>query len=148
MREPMGDVKVKKLGRQLLINIPRDVAAHLSLKPGTMEIVVITSDKLVLSQGTGPARVVDVGRGKLRLYIPEGKAPFKEGERVLVTVKDDKLVVKRIDYYVVKPTISTAQYRVNIPWELVKEAGLDKHSLVKIYRDGGKIVIEPLGDEP
>jgi len=134
--------------RQLLINISRNIVAHLGLEPGPMKVISTINDKIPLGRGAGPAKIVDVGRGKLRLYIPEDKAPFKEGERVLVTVRDDKLVVNRINYYIVKPTISTAQYRVNIPWELVKEAGLVKHSLVKIYRDGGKIVIEPLGDEP
>ena len=113
------------------------------MKPGSLEIVLMTSDKIVLRRGMGSVRVVDVGRGKLRLYIGEDKAPFKEGERVLVTVQDDKLVVKRIDYYVVKPTKGRGQYRVNIPWELAEKTGLDKYELVKIRGDGDKIIIEP-----
>ncbi len=106
----------------------------------------MTSDKIVLRRGMGPVRVVDVGRGKLRLYIGEDKAPFKEGERVLVTVQDDKLVVKRIDYYVVKPTKGRGQYRVNIPWELAEKTGLDKYRLVKIYSDGKRVVLEPFAE--
>ena len=146
--KPLGDVKVKKLGRQLLINIPREVAAHLGLEPGTMDIAVTTSNELVLVKGNGPAKIVEVGKGKFRLYISMDKAPFKEGERVLVTVRDGKLVVKRIDYYIAKPSIKQGYYRVNIPWELVESIGLDKHSLVKIYSDGRKVVIEPLEGEP
>jgi len=145
---PLGDVKVKKLGRQLLINIPRDVATCLGLEPGPMNIVSMTNDELILKRGRGPAKIVDVGRGKLRLYIGEDTAPFSEGERVLVTAEDDKLVIKHIDYYLAKPSIKQGYYRVNIPWELVEKTGLDKHSLVKVYSDGRKVVIEPLEEKP
>ncbi len=145
---PLGDVKVKKLGRQLLINIPRDVATCLGLEPGPMNIVSMTNDELILKRGRGPAKIVDVGKGKLRLYIGEEIAPFSEGERVLVTVKDGKLVVKHINYYVAKPSIKKGYYRLNIPWELVEKTGLDKHRLVKIYSNGRKVIIEPLDERP
>ena len=145
---PLGDVKISKMGRQLLINIPREVTVHLGLEPGTMDIATITSDELVLVKGNGPVKIVEVGKGKLRLYISEDKAPFKEGERVLVTVRDGKLVVKHIDYYIAKPSIKQGYYRVNIPWELVEKTGLDKHYLVKIYGDGRKVIIEPFDERP
>ncbi len=141
--KPVGDVKIKKLGKQLLINIPREVAEYLSLRAGPMKITTVTSGKLVLVKGEGSAKILEVGKGKLRLYIGEDKAPFKEGERVLVTVQNDKLVVKRIDYYVVKPTIRRGQYRVNTPLELAEKTGLDKYQLVKIYSDRKRIVLEP-----
>ena len=143
--QPLGDVKVKKLGKQLLINIPKEVAEHLGLRPGSLNIVAVADDELVLEKGEGSAKIVDVGRGKLRLYIPENRAPFREDERVLVMAQNGKLVIKRIDYYIVKPTMRPGQYRINIPWELVEKTGLDKHAMVKIYLDGRKIIIEPLG---
>ncbi|NPA97882.1 MAG: hypothetical protein GXO43_00730, partial [Crenarchaeota archaeon] len=46
--QPLGDVKVKKLGKQLLINIPKEVAEHLGLGPGSMNIVAVADDELVL----------------------------------------------------------------------------------------------------
>ena len=145
--KPLGDVKVKKLGRQLLINIPREVVVHLGLKPGPMDIAMITSDELVLVKGNGPAKIVEVGKGKFRLYISMDKAPFEEGERVLVTVRDGKLVVKHIDYYIAKPSIKQGYYRVNIPWELAEKTGLSRHRLVKIYNDERKVIIEPIEEE-
>lgn len=144
----MGDVKVKKLGRQLLINIPKDVVEYLKLKPGSMSIVFKSNSRLILIEKPGPVKIVDVGRGKLRVYINEGEAPFKDGERVLVTFEKDKIVIERIDYYIVKPTIKPGNYcKINMPWELVREIGLDEHPLVKIYREGNRIIIEPLWGE-
>ncbi len=143
--KPIGDVKVKKLGRQLLINIPKDVVEYLKLKPGSMSIASRSGNRLVLMEGSGPVKVVDVGRGKLRMYIDAEEAPFKEGDRVLVTVDKDRLVIERIDYYIVKPTVRPGNYyKINMPWELVRELGLDKYPLIKIYREGNRIVIEPL----
>ncbi len=143
--KPMGDVKVKKLGRQLLINIPKDVVEYLKLKPGNMAIVSKSDNKLVLMEGLGSVKVVDVGRGKLRIYIDAEEAPFKEGDRVLVTVDKDRLVIERIDYYIVKPTVKPGNYyKINMPWELVREVGLDKYPLIKIYREGNRIIVEPL----
>ncbi len=146
--KPLGDVKIRRLGKQLLINIPKEVAEHLSLGPGSMKIATATSRELVLVKGDGPAKILEVGKGKLRLYINLDHTPFKEGERVLVTVEDNKLVIERIDYYIVKPTIKPGYYRVNIPWELVEKTRLDKHRLVKIYSNGRKVIIEPLVEEP
>jgi len=143
--KPMGDVKVKKLGRQLLINIPRDVVEHLKLKPDNMNIIYRSNDRLVLEKGHGPVKIVDVGRGKLRIYIDAEEAPFKDGDRVLVTVDENRLVIERIDYYIVKPTVKPGNYyKINVPWELVREVELDKYPLVKVYREDNRVVVEPL----
>lgn len=147
--KPMGDVKVKKLGRQLLINIPKDVVEYLKLKPGSMSIASKSNNRLILIEKPGPVKIVNVGRGKLRIYINEEEAPFKDGERVLVTVEKDKLVIERIDYYIVKPTIKPGNYyKINIPWELVEATKLDRYTLVKVYGDENKIIIEPLDEKP
>ncbi len=146
--KPMGDVKVKRLGRQFLINIPRTVVESLNLGPGTMTITGRSENQLILEKGPGSVKVVDVGGGKLRLYISVDEAPFRENERVIVMARDNRLVVKRINYYIAKPTIKPGQYRVNLPWELVEKTGLDKYELVKIHKDENKIIIEPLEEDP
>lgn len=113
-----------------------------------MSIVSKSNSRLILIEKPGPVKIVDVGRGKLRIYINEGEAPFKDGERVLVTFEKDKIVIERIDYYIVKLAIKPGNYcKINMPWELVREIGLDKHPLVKIYREGNRIIIEPLWGE-
>ncbi len=140
----LKDVKVYRIGKQLLINIPKEIADELKLGPGPVKIIHSSRDQLIIEKGGGPAKILEVGPGKLRLYISIEQAPFKEGDRVVVTVKDGKLMVKRIDYYIAKPSIKQGYYRVNIPWKLVEETGLDKYPLVKIYSDGKRVVLEPL----
>lgn len=141
---PIGDVKVKRLGNQLLINLPKEVARALGLKPGTMTIVSSSSRELVLEKGEGIVKVVDVGRGRLRLYISIDKAPFAEGDRVIVFAENNKLVIKHAPYFIVKPSTSQGNFRVNIPWELVVKTGLNQYRLLKIYGDDRRVVIEPL----
>ena len=142
--EPLGVVVVGKYGGLLLINIPKPVVEYLKLKPTTLNIMSKGGDYVVLGVGPGPIKVLNVG-GKLRIYAPKDILPFREGDRVLVSVKDGGITIRKIDYYVVRPSIKEGNYyRVNIPWELVTKLGLYKHKLLKIYEREGKVIIEPL----
>lgn len=140
----LGDAVVGRYGGQLLINIPKPVVEYLKLGPTTLKVVSSGGDYVVLSIGSGPIRVVDVG-GRLRIYAPRESLPFREGDRVLVSVRGRDIVIERIDYYVVKPTVKEGNYfRVNIPWELATRLGLHKHDLLKVYEREGKVIIEPM----
>lgn len=142
--EPLGDAVVGRYGGQLLINIPKPVVEYLKLRPTTLNIVSRGSDYVVLGVGPGPIKVLNVG-GKLRIYAPRDVLPLREGDRVLVSVRGGDIVIRKIDYYVVRPSIKEGNYyRVNIPWELVSKLGLHKHKLLKIYEREGKVIIEPL----
>ena len=142
--EPLGDAVVGKYGGQLLINIPKPVVEYLKLKPTTLNIMSKGGDYVVLGVGLGPIKVLNVG-GKLRIYAPKDVLPFREGDRVLIMVRGGDIVIKKIDFYVVKPSLKEGNYfRVNIPWELVTKLGLHKYKLLKIYEREGKVVIEPL----
>jgi len=142
----LGDVRVRRIGRQLLFNIPVDVANALGLKPGmTFRVKSKDNERLVLEHGEGPTRIILGGRSILRLAIDETIAPFKEGDRLLVMAGDNELILQKIDYYIVKVSKKEkSYYRVNIPWELAEMTGLIRFDKVKIRSDGNKIVIEPL----
>ena len=140
----LGDAVVGRYGGQLLINIPKPIVEYLKLRPTTLNIISRGDDYVVLTIGSGPIRVIDVG-GRLRIYAPRESLPFREGDRVLVSVRGRDIVIQRIDYYVVKPTVKEGNYfRVNIPWELATKLGLHKHDLLKVYERKGKVIIEPL----
>ncbi len=146
MAKALGDVKVRRLGRQLILNIPVDVVSALGLRQGmSFRILSRSSEELVLELGEGPIHVLQAGKSALRLAIDTALAPFKEGDRVLVMSKDDTtLVLQRIDYHIVKVSKKErSYYRVNIPWELVEEIGLHKYDAVKVRARNGEIIIEP-----
>ena len=142
--EALGDALVGRYGGRLLINIPKPIVDRLGLKPTTFRVVSVGGDRAVLAEGPGPVKVLVVGR-KLRMYAPANTLPFEEGDRVLVKAVGKSLIIEKIDYYVVKPSVKEGNYfRVNIPWELVTKLGLDKCELVKVRERGGKVIIEPL----
>lgn len=135
--EPLGDAVVGKYGGQLLINIPKPVVEYLKLGPTTLNIKSKGDDYVVLGVGLGPIKVLNVG-GKLRIYAPKDVLPFREGDRVLIMVRGGDIVIKKIDFYVVKPSLKEGNYfRVNIPWDLVIKLGPHKYGLLKVYEREG-----------
>jgi len=77
---------------------------HLKLRPTTLNTTSKGDDYIVLMIGAGHINVLNVG-GRLRIYAPIDVLPFREGDRVLISVRNDSILIERVDYYVVRPSV-------------------------------------------
>lgn len=144
--EVIGEViKVYLMGRYKAINLPKNISEFLALKPGeTLNSVEVDIGKrAVLVKEPGPVKVVSGGKGRVKLLIPSDLG-FDRNDRLIPIANQDRLILEKVDYYIVKPTISPNNYfRINIPWELVEGLGWIKASLIRVKREGSKLVLEP-----
>ena len=137
-------VRVYLMGKYRAINLPKNISEFLALKPGeTLKpIEVDIGKRTILVKEPGPVKIVSGGKGRVKLLIPSDLG-FNKNDKLLPIANQGKLILEKVDYYIVKPTISPNNYfRINIPWELVKELGWIGASLIKIKREGSKLILE------
>jgi len=143
--EVIGEVvKVYLMGRYRAINLPKNISGLLALKPSETlnPVEVDVGKRAVLVKEPGPVKVVSGGKGRVKLLMPPDLG-FDRNDKLLPIASRGTLILEKVDYYIVKPTISPNNYfRINIPWELVEELGWIKASLIKIKREGSKLILE------
>ena len=106
--EVIGEVvKVYLMGKYRAINIPRNISEFLALKPGETlnPIEVDVGKRTVLTKEPGPVKVVSGGKGRVKLLIPSDLG-FDRNDKLLPIANQDRLILEKVDYYIVKPTIS------------------------------------------